>query len=141
MYALRRNGFTTRPSLIDGSGYYPTYDNEVVEENGTLWNLNFNRGVINRSNDGRAWTASSAPMPFGPREGAAAAGYDNKIWVVGGNHLQFGERADVFGINTQGGSGFVTTNAAFGPRKYHRVIAFNGRLWLIGGQRGATPNT
>jgi uncharacterized protein YjdB len=146
VYALRRNGFTTRPTLTDGFGYYPTYDNEVVEENGTLWSLNFNLGVISRSNDGRAWMNSSAPVPFEAREGAAATGHDNKIWVVGGNQLQatgpgstLGEKADVFVIDTQGGSGFVTTNAAFGPRKYHRVISFNGRLWLVGGQRGATP--
>lgn len=146
VYALRRNGFTTRPTLIDGFGYFPTYDNEVVEENGTLWSMNFNLGVINRSNDGRAWTAASPVQPFGPRAGAAATGHDNKIWVVGGDQLQVtgpgstvGEKADVFAIDTLGGSGFVTTNAAFGPRKYHRVVSFNGRLWLIGGQRGMTP--
>jgi uncharacterized protein YjdB/N-acetylneuraminic acid mutarotase len=149
VYALRRNGFTTRPSLIDGFGYYPTFDNEVIEENGTLWSLNFNLGSVNRSNDGRAWSNSSpqAPVAFEAREGAAATGHDNKIWVIGGNQLQAtlpgsttGEKADVFMIDTQGGAGFVTSNAAFGPRKFHRVTSFNGRLWLIGGQRGATPD-
>lgn len=146
VYALRRSSSTTRRTLIEGSGYFPTYDNEVVEESGTLWSLNFNLAVINYSNDGRAWTAASPAMPYGSREGAAAAGFNNRIWVVGGDQLEatgasptLGEKGDVFEIDPHGGSGFVTTNAAFGPRKYHRVVSFNGRLWLVGGQRGATP--
>ena len=145
VYALRRNGFTTRPTVIDGFGYHPHYDNEVIEENGTLWSLNFNQALIDRSNDGRAWTASSAPMPYGPREGAAAVGFSNKIWVIGGNQLQVtdpgttvGEQADVYQIDTRGGSGFVTHAAGYGARKYHRVVSFDGRMWLIGGMRG-TP--
>ena len=145
VYALRRAGFTTRPTVIDGFGYPPIYDNEVVEENGVLWSLNFNQALLDRSNDGRAWTASSAPMPYGPREGAAAVGFSNRIWVIGGNQLQVtdpgttqGEKADVYEIDTHGGSGFVTQAAAFGPRKYHRVVSFDGRMWLIGGVRG-TP--
>ena len=105
LYALRRNGFTTRPTVIDEFGYQAMYDNEVIEENGTLWSLNFNKAMVDRSNDGRAWTPASVPMPWGPREGAAAVGFKNSIWVIGGNQLQptvyepgapLGEKADVF---------------------------------------------
>jgi uncharacterized protein YjdB len=145
IYALRRSGFTSRPTVIEGSGYPATSDNEVVEENGTLWSFDFNRALLDRSNDGRAWVSSSAPMPFGPREGATAVAFNNKIWAIGGNQLQstfesptVGEKADVFEIDTRGGTGFVTQSAAFGARKFHRVVSFDGRLWLIGGMRG-TP--
>lgn len=148
VYALRRNGIVARPMVVDGYGYPATSDNEIVEVNGTLWSFDFAQGFIDRSNDGRAWTPSSPPMPYGTREGAAAVAFKNSIYVIGGNQLTIaqtsepgatvGEKGDVYALDTRGGSGFETHNAAFGARKFHRAVSFNGRMWVIGGQRG-TP--
>lgn len=75
---------------------------------------------------------------FYARSGPALAGFQGKLWLVGGHQAHDTLAADVW--NSPDGVFWtrVTLDGGFPPRTRSRLLTFNDRLWLIGGN-GAKP--
>lgn len=101
------------------------------------WNPNYLPVTCNEvwsSEDGTNWTwVTDAPWP--PRHDAGWAVYNNKLWVVGGDHLTGNYQNDVWsssdGVNWE----LVTDTVPWANRATQYVLSFNNRLWLMGGQK------
>jgi hypothetical protein len=102
------------------------------------------------STDGKNWTqvlgnnASPGPNQFSQRQLFAAAVFNNKMWVVGGESAT-SELNDVWsstdGVNW---TNVLPYSASPGPAQFpgrflHNVLAYNGSLYVIAGDIGGNP--
>jgi hypothetical protein len=71
---------------------------------------------------------------FGGRDGARAASFRGRLWLVGGSMTN-----DVWSSADGATWTQVTPNAGFPARSHHALLVFNDRLWVIGGN-GTNPD-
>jgi hypothetical protein len=101
------------------------------------WNPDYQPATCSEvwcSEDGINWTWVT-DAPWQRRHDAGWAVYDNKMWVVGGDHITGSYQNDVWsssdGLNWE----LVTDSVPWANRATQYVLYFNGRLWLMGGQK------
>ncbi|MBE7558846.1 hypothetical protein HS125_07805 [bacterium] len=87
------------------------------------------------SEDGRTWgrVLETGPWDYGiPRQKHACLVYDNKLWLVGGEHLM--GFADVWYSENGLHWTRAVDYAPFGYRTDHAMVVFAERMWLLGGR-------
>ena len=79
-----------------------------------------------------SWYETTNSAPFGSRSGAAAIGFNNQLWVIGGNNGTT-NLDDVWsspdGVNWT----LDTSNPGFSARSGAGVLVYNNLLWILGG--------
>ena len=74
-----------------------------------------------------------------PRYSHQAFGYDNKIWVLGGEANDGNEKNDIW-MSADNGTNWtqVAVNGTHWSRRgYHQAFAYNNKIWVLGGS--STP--
>lgn len=92
------------------------------------------------SPDGITWTQKLADHDtpgagqFSRRNGLAAAVYDGKMWVIGGNNVTTSNALNDVWFSTDGVTWTQATAAApFAARTELEAVEFEGKLWILGG--------
>ena len=86
------------------------------------------------SADGLNWILEVPQAPWEGRHTAGYVGYDNKIWIVGGDANQHHYQNDVW--NTKDGVHWTLVNdcVPWRPRVLHYTLVHNRKIWVMGGQ-------
>lgn len=114
----------------------------AVVHDGKVWimggytNSGF-KGDVWYSSNGIQWTeATSSAWPA--RAGLAAVAFDEKIWVMGGQDVNYNTYNDVWystdGVNwTQ-----ATASAPWNTRSSLSCVVYNNEMWITGGRNSST---
>jgi leucine-zipper-like transcriptional regulator 1 len=84
------------------------------------------------SEDGISWVSATQQASFQSRSFHTSVVFDNKIWVIGGDHMATALN-DVW--NSSDGSSWIqsTPAAQFSPRAGHASVVFDNKMWVIAG--------
>lgn len=135
-----------------GTTFPRRVSHRVLAHNGRLWVIGGNEDASSggsgaslndvwSSADGITWRNDTANAPFSARLGHAAAVFNGRMWVIGGNDgvgSTASYRNDVWSSSDGENWTLEATNADFSERSLHTVIAFNNALWLLAGDNGAS---
>jgi len=83
---------------------------------------------------GTDWTEATAAAPWGVRQEQAAASFDGKLWVLGGN--KSGTMHDVWSSPDGATWTEATSTAEWTAREDLGAVSFNNKLWIMGGADG-----
>jgi hypothetical protein len=83
------------------------------------------------------WTCATESAPWSLRGDLGTAGFDGKLWVVGGQDMQHGHFGDPdVWYSLDGTNWTCATDSAFPGRAPCGALVFDGKLWVIGGMYG-----
>lgn len=121
------------------------YNNYCTALNGRLWALGGWKKAggsteyateVWSSADGTSWTRVSAAAPFEHRSGAQFLGFQDKLWLIGGE--QYNANDEYVPLNeiwsSADGTSWTRINSINYPARFsRRCVVFDGRIWLTGG--------
>ncbi|HHJ81345.1 MAG TPA: hypothetical protein ENJ65_06895, partial [Candidatus Tenderia electrophaga] len=90
------------------------------------------------SDNGIAWTQTTADAAFSPRADHQLLSFNNKLWLIGGGDNSM--KNDVWSSSDGSTWTQVNANAAFSARRSHQALVFNNKMWLIAGWDGSVKN-
>lgn len=90
------------------------------------------------SSDGVDWKQDTAAAGWTPRIAAAAAVFQDKMWILGGTeNYYFGDEKSLKNDVWHSADGKdwkqATADAGWAPRAYHQAVALNGKIYVFGG--------
>ncbi|WP_273568789.1 Kelch repeat-containing protein [Maribacter halichondriae] len=92
------------------------------------------------SNNGVDWELVTASAPFSERENHTSVVFDDKIWIIAGDH-DASPKNDVWYSSDGQQWKEATPNAQFKQRRHHTSVVFDNKIWVLGGliQSGLNP--
>lgn len=96
--------------------------------------INSTTNEILYSIDGLKWDSITNPIPWEPRHSAGYLVFKDKIWILGGDAIQYHYQNDIW--NSSDGKNWtkVADSIPWGNRVLYYSAVFKGRIWVIGGQ-------
>lgn len=106
-----------------------------------LWLVGDNTEYTWFSQDGVTWTHAPAEASYANRVGATVLGFNNQIWLIGGDVVHDKRSISEVWASTDAHTWKLkTSGAAFTGRTFHTLISHNENLFLIGGEDSSLDN-
>ncbi len=129
--------------------FHKRYGSACLVYNGRIWVIGgaYYDGIgatvyyndVWSSADGVSWIKEKDNAAFSPRALAAAAVFNNRMWLSGGSD----NTSMVVGIDSKVWSSadgknwtLATANPGFGVKSMSNMLQHDGKLWMIGGMQG-----
>lgn len=125
-------------SIRDGAGAYAFNDSMYLVGGWNPTDPNNYPLVTNnevwRSHDGANWSLISTG-PWEPRHTFGHLVYNNKMWILGGDELQYHWQKDVWNSSDGVNWTLLSDTVPWGERMTHLSCVYDNKMWVMGGQK------